>query len=370
MENETKYFKSYLALSLVPGVGPVTFKRLLAELETPDAVMGASETRLQEVYGVGPKIARAISGFDVGDKVDIELEKADKIGADIVILDDARYPALLREIYTPPLVLYIRGDIERMPEYNVAIVGTRLVSEYGKKATRYLAKGLAEANCGIVSGLARGIDTEAHKAALKAGGTTFAVLGCGVNVVYPPENRKLYDRVAESGALISEFPIGTNPEAKNFPRRNRIISGLSQATIVVEAPKQSGATITAAHALEQNRAVFAVPNNIFAEGAKGTNGLIARGAYVASSPNDVLEVIAPEKIATDETKKQKRKAVSAVDLDEREKAVLDMIGDDRPHIDEIGQSLEMGAAALAQLMTIMEIKGVVIRYPGKFFERG
>jgi DNA processing protein len=369
MEKEAKYFKSYLALSLVPGVGPVTFKRLLAELGTPDTVLGASETRLQEIHGVGPKIARAISGFDAGDKVELELEKADKIGADIIILDDARYPALLREIYTPPLVLYVKGDINALPELNIAVVGTRLVSEYGKKATRYLVKGLAESGCGIVSGLARGIDTEAHKAALKAGGPTFAVLGCGVDVVYPPENRKLFEQVAGSGALISEFPIGTRPDGKNFPRRNRVISGLSQGTIVVEAPQQSGATITAAHALEQNRAVFAVPGNIFAEGAKGTNGLIARGAYVAANPNDILEVVAPEKIEAEGSKK-KAKPAPGVELDERERAVLDMIGEDRPHIDEIGQALSMKASELAQLMTIMEIKGVVIRYPGKFFERG
>ncbi len=369
MEDEAKYFKSYLALSLVSGVGPVTFKRLLAELGTPDAVLGASETRLQEIHGIGPKMARAIAKFDVGDKVDKELEKADKISADIVILDDARYPALLREIYTPPLVLYVKGDIDAMPDLNVAVVGTRLVSEYGKKATRYLVKGLAEAGCGIVSGLARGIDTEAHKTTIKAGGPTYAVLGCGVDVVYPPESRKLFAQVAESGALISEFPIDTRPDGKNFPRRNRIISGLSQGTIVVEAPKQSGATITAAHALEQNRAVFAVPANIFSEGAKGTNSLIARGAYVASNPNDVLEVLAPERIETEGTKK-KPKPPPNIELDEREKAVLDMIGEDRPHIDEIGQALNIDAAELAQLMTIMEIKGVVIRYPGKLFERG
>jgi len=369
MENEVDFFKSYLALSLVPGVGPVTFRRLLAELGSPDAVLGASEARLQEIYGIGPKIARAIAGFDAGDKVERELEKADKIGADIVILEDARYPALLREIYTPPLVLYVKGDIDGMPELNVAVVGTRLVSEYGKKATRYLVNGLAAAGCGIVSGLARGIDSEAHKAALKAGGRTYAVLGCGIDAIYPPENRKLYDSVAASGALISEFPIGTGPEGKNFPRRNRIISGLSQATVVVEAPRQSGATITAAHALEQNRAVFAVPGNIFTEGAMGTNALIARGAYVASSPIDILEVIAPEKVKTTGVEK-KAKPPPGMELDEREQAVLDVIGEDRPHIDEIGQALGMDAAALAQLMTVMEIKGIVIRYPGKFFERG
>ncbi|MCP4229706.1 MAG: DNA-protecting protein DprA [bacterium] len=369
MEKEADYFKSYLALSLVPGVGPIVFKRLLAEFNSPEDALAASESRLQQIYGIGPKIARAISGFAADEAIEKELEKADKFGADVIILDDSRYPPLLKEIYTPPLVLYVKGDLKRLAEQNVAVVGTRLVSGYGKKAARYIVKGLAEAGCGIVSGLARGVDTEAHRAALAAGGPTFGVLGCGVDVVYPPENRKIFGEVAERGALISEFPMGTRPDGKNFPRRNRIISGLTQATVVVEAPMQSGASITAAHALQQNREVFAVPGNIFAEGAKGTNALISRGAFVAACADDVLEVIAPEKVKTDETKK-KPKPPPDVELDDREKAVLEVMRDDRLHIDEIGQALEINASELAQLMTVLEIKAIVIRYPGKFFERG
>lgn len=291
---------------------------------------------------------------------DTDLRKVERAGARILTWDDPDYPIRLREIPHPPPVLYVKGSLAESDQWAMAVVGTRRATAYGKEAARVFAGELAANGITIVSGLARGIDGAAHQAALEAGGRTIAVLGQGIDTaVYPPEHRKLAQQIVERGALASEYPPGTPPEAANFPPRNRIISGLSLGVLIVEAPERSGALITADFAAEQGRDVFALPGPIFARSAAGTNRLLREGALMALSPRDVLEELNMTMVA------QHIEAQAAIPpQDETEAALLGQLSSEPMHIDEIGRQAGLPIAQVSSALAMLELKGLVRQVGG------
>lgn len=285
--------RALIALSLVPGVGPGRIRALLRHLGSAQATLAAARRTLERVPTIGQQTAEAIATFDAWPVVDEQIQLAEQVGARLVLMADATYPKALSEIYDPPAFLWLRGEAADLNKPALAIVGTRRATDYGKRVARQFAEALSERGIVIVSGLAHGIDTAAHQAVVEQGGETSAVLGSGVNVIYPSRNTRLAQRLMERGLLISEYPLGAKPDAPNFPRRNRIISGLTQGTLVVEAYESGGALITARLALAQNREVFAVPNGIYSNAAKGTNRLIQAGhAKLVTCVDDIIEEIA------------------------------------------------------------------------------
>ncbi|MGA9753677.1 MAG: DNA-processing protein DprA, partial [Desulfobaccales bacterium] len=268
----------WLGLRSIPGVGLVLGQRLVQRFGGPAAVFTASFKDLVAVKGITPALAQAILTFRDWDKLEERLARLTALGAEMVTRDDPRFPLRLQEIPYPPPFLFIKGTLAPEDSLAVAIVGTRGASYYGLKAGRRLAGALAARGVTVVSGLARGIDTAAHQGALEMSGRTLAVLGCGLDVVYPPENRQLYQEIPARGALVSEFPLGTPPDAKNFPIRNRIISGLALGVVVIEAGSTSGTAITVRYALDQGREVFAVPGPIDSPTSLGPHRLIQEGA--------------------------------------------------------------------------------------------
>jgi DNA processing protein len=290
--------------------------------------------------------------------LDEEMGKIERQGARVLTWDDPAYPPRLLNIYDPPPVLYVKGEILEEDQWAVAVVGTRGATVYGKEAARRIAGGLARNGLTIVSGLARGIDSEAHRAALDAGGRTIAVLGSGVDIIYPAEGRRLAQAVVERGALVSEYAIGTPPEAGNFPPRNRIISGLALGVVIVEAGERSGALITADYALDQGREVFAVPGNIFRKKSKGTNNLIQQGAKPVLSVEDVLEELNLTMVS------QQAEVRAIVPENETEAALLEYITADPVHVDEIGQKSGLPIAQVSSTLALMELKGMVRQVGG------
>lgn len=291
MDRET--LKYWLALRAVEDVGCVGFRTLLAAFQTPRGVFEASGSMLKVVPGIGPKTAANIRSFSQWHKIDKELAIAEGLGIGIITCQDALYPRNLLNIYDYPPYLYVRGSLVQ-DELCVAVVGSRQASVYGRFTTEKLARELAMKGITVTSGLARGIDSAAHRGALAGRGRTIAVLGSGIDTIYPPENKNLAEKIVENGALVSEFALGTPPNAPNFPSRNRIISGISLGVVVVEAGEKSGSLITAKIATEQGRSVFAVPGEIGLAGSRGTNHLIKQGATLLEGVDDVLEEILPQ----------------------------------------------------------------------------
>jgi DNA processing protein len=279
-------------------------------------------------------------------------------------LQDDDYPRLLREIPSPPLVLYVRGSLLPADEVAVAIVGTRRVTNYGREMSRRLASELASAGVTIVSGLARGVDGVAHQATLDAGGRTIAVLGCGLDTIYPPEHRGLAERISGSGALVSEFPLGTGPEAANFPVRNRIISGLSLGIVVIEAPMKSGALITANFAADHGRTVLAVPGSALSSNSAGTHQLLRDGATIATNGSDVLEAL---DLGTRQIEMDVRQTLPASDL---ERSVLVFLGNEPKHIDEIALESGFQIGMLSAQLLQMQLKGLVRNVGTQHYVRG
>jgi DNA processing protein len=283
----------WLALKLVPGLGARTSKRLLDRFRTPQAIFRASRTEL-EAAGLSGAIAQSVASGCAFEDAATQQEKIREVAAIVVTIGDPRYPQLLREIYDPPILLFARGRLELLESIMLGVVGTRRPTPYGLAATERLAADLAHAGLTIVSGMARGIDTAAHKGTLAAGGDTLAVLGCGVDVVYPSENRKLASDMAVKGLIVSEFPMGSTAFPQNFPIRNRIISGMSVGVLVVEGAQYSGSAITAKLAMDQGREVFAVPGNITSKLSWGPNLLIKQGAKLIQDWNDVVAELPAE----------------------------------------------------------------------------
>lgn len=358
-ENEQSY---WIGFNRVSGIGPVRVRSLIAHFGGIREAWTAPANELRAA-GLGEKLADRL--LEVRDRLDLgqELDRIQRLGFGVVPLDDPRFPARLREIESPPLVLYVRGELQPQDEWAAAIVGTRRATPYGKSVGADLASGLAASGVTIVSGLARGIDGIAHQAALDAGGRTIAVLGSSLDQIYPPEHRNLAREIAESGAVISDYPLGTGPEAGNFPARNRIIAGLSLAVIVVEAGESSGALITAQFAAEQGRDVFAVPGRIYDRASRGTNRLIATGAFPVTSAEDVLEQLNLEAIAVTAPREP------ALPKDETERRVLGELTAEPVHIDELRVRTDLPIAELTACLSMLELRGQARQVGGMHYVR-
>jgi DNA processing protein len=352
-----------LRLSLVYGVGPKTRKALLERFGTAGAVLAAAMSELREVDGVGAKLAHAIADAD---QIDAEGEIAlcREHGIDILTESNAAYPRPLREIHDPPGVLFVRGQLKPNDALAVGIVGTRHGTQYGLRQAERLAGGLARAGLTIVSGLARGIDAAAHRGAMAAGGRTIAVLASGVMNIYPPEHDKLADEVVAQGALISESPPHAQPLAGTFPQRNRIISGMSLGVIVIEAAERSGALITARHAMEQGREVFAVPGNIDSRASRGCHQLIRDGARLIESADDVLEELGPLVEAAPRDDGRMIHHPAELLLNELEEQVLAAIGGEATAIDQVVSDSGLPVAQVLSTLSVLEMRRLIRRLSG------
>ena len=348
----------YLALAMAPGVGTTRFAELLRRFKSPRAVFKAPYKELIQVQGVGPDTAKALVRFDWRDQVKAEMERAGQAGYRLITLASDRYPERLKQIPDPPPLLWVDGLMHPPDPPSVAIVGSRAASEYGLATARRLAGELARAGVTVVSGVALGVDAAAHWGALESGGQTIGVLGCGLDRVYPAANRKLFDRIPEAGALVSEYPLGALPKAGHFPRRNRIIAGLSQAVVVVEAAEKSGALITARLALEQNRDVLAVPGRTDALKSRGTNMLLKQGARLVETAADILEDIVPQiehELVRDEP---------SPSLTDEERVIMNALSDGDAHIDALARQTGWSTPELTARLLNMEINGLVRQLPG------
>jgi len=342
----------WIGFSKVPGIGPA---RLQALLDYYGHIKTAWHANPGQLRAIGLDRRSVENLVRVRDELDLEFEvtKLDKLNVNVLTWESPDYPDLLKNIANPPPTLYVRGKLTPQDDWAVAVVGTRRATTYGKECTRMLVTGLVENGVTVVSGLAYGIDTVAHQTALKAGGRTIAVLGCGVDIIYPSENRRLAQSIIESGALISEYPLGTNPESGNFPRRNRIISGLSLGVLFVEGSRKSGARITTDYALEHGREVLAVPGSILRKAGSGPNYLIQNGAKLVTTVNDILEELNLTMIA------QHTEARAIIPDNQTEAVLLEKLSSEPTHIDELGQITGLPAPEIASTLTMMELKGMV-----------
>lgn len=350
----------WFALRSVPLVGNVLFRRLLERFGSPEAVFQASDAALATVRGVSAAVVTSLRDHDPRPFAEREVAALARAGCRIVTLLDDEYPPLLREIADPPPFLYVRGSLAGIGTA-VAVVGSRRASAYGRTVTERMAEELSRAGVAVISGLARGIDTAAHHGALKGEAKTVGVLGCGVDVVYPAENRRLYAEMAERGAVVSEFPLGTAPLAENFPRRNRIISGISHGVLVVEAAERSGSLVTARIALDQGRDVYAIPGNITNEGSRGANRLIREGAKLVEGVDDILEELPGGRVA------RRSVPMPAHDLSPAEAAVFALLSAEPLHIDRIIAKSALTVGELSAMLLRLELKGAVTQLPGKYF---
>ena len=359
----TQTLKQTLALTFVPGMGPVAFKNGLTAFASLDRILGASAAQWKNVQGLSRLSRRSLDGKEAFDLADKEIEKALKHGADIITFFDERYPAELKEIHDPPIVLYFQGSWPERALPRIAVVGSRLASLYGIKMAEKISRDLASAGAVIVSGLAKGIDTAAHRGALSAGGLTLAVQGCGLATVYPSENRKIAKQIIASGALVSEYSMDIRPTPGNFPVRNRIISGLSRAVLVAEAREKSGALITADTALEQGREVYALPGPADNAKSQGSNSLLKQGARFITEAADILEDLSIEfrRGKGAETRKK------IVMTDEERHLLSHLEGMQPLHLDELIQKSELPASKAMGLLSVLALKGAVQELPGKYF---
>jgi DNA processing protein len=353
-----------LCLAMVPGIGPLAMQRLLAHLSSPSAVLAASVGELQYVPGIGPTLAKRIAAARHENNVDEQIRLAAEHSIAILTPNDEHYPKLLKELPDPPAVLFVRGEFKEIDGLAVAVVGTRHASRYGLKQAESLAGALARAGFTVVSGMARGIDTAAHRGALSAGGRTIAVLASGVLAPYPPENNKLADEIAGQGCVVSEAPPTMPPISGMFPQRNRIISGLTLGTIVVEASSRSGALITARHAGEQNRQVFAVPGQIDSALSAGPHRLIRDGAKLVTSIDDVLEELGPLATAARREDGTTVRAPIEVTLNEQESQVLQAIEPRGSLIDEMIETSGLPVQRVLATVSVLEMRGLVRKVSG------
>jgi DNA processing protein len=354
-----EYF--WFALKSVPHVGNVTFRRLVDHFGTPERVLSATETELTAVRGIFPAAVASILSHDYHETAERECAAARLGGATVVTLHSPHYPLVLLSLPDPPPFLYVKGEL-RSSETAIAIVGSRRASAYGLSTTEKMARELARHGVTVVSGMARGIDTAAHRGALAEGGRSIGVLGCGVDLCYPAENRALFSEMAAKGALVSEFPMGTLPLAENFPRRNRIISGLSRGILVVEAAEGSGSLITAQCALEQGRDIFAIPGNIHSMNSRGANRLIKQGAKLVERVEDILEELPGRMPCTEAPLSSPRFSFSP-----QEAAVYSALSATPLHIDDLTLKCALTVSEVSAILLRLELNGVIIQHPGKQF---
>lgn len=362
-----------MTLNSIPDVGFVRINNLAKRFGGIKEIFKATQVELEEVEKIGPKIAAAIINCDRDKTLGREMKLIEKCSVKVISYFDEGYPANLKEIYDPPIILYVKGALTDEDRYSIGIVGSRHASRYGLQTAERLGCELAARGLTVVSGLARGIDAAGHKGALKARGRTIAVLGSGLANIYPEEHMKLADEIAKVGAVVSEFPMAMEPYKDNFPRRNRIISGLSLGVIVVEAAKNSGALITTDFALEQGRELFAVPGQARAATAAGTNMLIRQGAKLVESADDVIEelgdVIKGHMKTAAPGGKGGRVLETPNGLNEAEEKIFETLSDAPVSIDEIVDETELHVAEAMDCLTRLELKGIVAQLPGKSYVR-
>ena len=355
-----EHIRYWIGFNQVQGIGATRLRGLLNHFGDLETAWHATANDLQQ-SGLDKRSLANLLKLRDGLDLDVEIRKMERLGVQAVTWDDPDYPRNLRQVYSPPPLLYVRGSLEKRDEWAVAIVGTRQASAYGKEAARSFSAGLARVGVTVVSGLARGIDAEAHRACLDAGGRTMAVLGCGVDVIYPQQHVRLAAEIVEHGALLSEYPLGTQPQAVNFPPRNRIISGMSLGAIVVEADSSSGALITAGFAAEQGREVFAVPGSIFAKSSRGANRLIQRGAKLVTTVTDVLEELNLTMVS------QQAQAQAVLPENETEAVLLQHISAEPLHVDDLRRAVSLPIAQVSSTLALMELKGMVRQVGGMHY---
>jgi DNA processing protein len=375
-----KDLKYWIALKSIDGVGSVGFKNLVDAFGDPRNVFNTSLQTLKVIPGIGPKTAANVKDFNSWHKAEEELELLKNHDAHLITYKDSLYPRALLNIYDFPPFLYVKGSLKE-DDVNIAVVGSRMATTYGKFSTERLCRELAINGITVVSGMARGIDSAAHKGALAGRGRTIAVLGCGLDTIYPPENQELYEEIVAKGAVITEYPFRTPPSGSNFPARNRIISGISLGVVVVEANEKSGSLITAKLALEQGREVFAVPGSIDSAGSRGTHKLIKQGAKLIENVSDILDEILPqvemrakdgpqeEKILRQDDGKDKRpeQRTVASGLSETEKSILQSISSKALDIDSIITSTGLKPNEVLNILLTLELRGIIKQLPGKKF---
>lgn len=363
---------AWLAFMALPGLGGVLGKRLVDRFGSGRDALEAEPSEWRGVEGIGPKLIETRRTYRPDREAILrEMDRIEELELDLIALNDPAYPMLLKAIDDPPPLLYIRGGFTAADERAVAVVGARRASGYGRSVTERLSRELAANGLTVVSGLARGIDAWAHRAALEAGGRTIGVLGCGLDVTYPREHRDLMDAMSRQGAVISEFPLGTPPEQANFPRRNRVISGLSRGVVVVEAARRSGSLITARLALDQGREVFAVPGPVGAETSAGAHALIKQGAKLVEDVNDILEELKASWETAEKGANQSasRSVPKGPDFLPDERQVYESLSTVPRHIDELTAELRLPASRMAGVLLQLELKGAARQLAGNWFMR-
>jgi DNA processing protein len=352
----------WIGFNLVKGIGAVRFRNLLDTFGDAETAWNASAEALR-VAGLSSKVVENLCQMRAQVNLEQVWERIQAHNVRVLIWEDEEYPRRLKEIEQPPPVLYLRGDLTLEDEWAVAIVGTRRITAYGRQVAEEVSATLASNGVTLVSGLARGVDAVAHQAALHAGGRTLAVLGSGVDRIYPPENQRLAEQIMAHGAVISDYPLGTPPEGPNFPPRNRIISGLSLAVIVIEANLDSGAMITATFAAEQGRELFAVPGSIFAPQSRGANQLIRDGARLLLDPQEVLEVLDLKQATAQQAARQ------ILPGDPVEAQLYQVLGSEPRHVDDIRSQTGMSIEKVSSTLALMELKGMVRQVGGMNYVR-
>jgi DNA processing protein len=367
MEKVERRLYDWIALSLVDGLGSVSYRNLIKKFHNPGQVFKTSAKDLETAGGIRRNVVEQIKDFRKTAEVEHELELIEQYRVTLVTFVDDNYPAHLLHIYDPPPFLYVKGELRQEDSLSVAVVGSRFASYYGKASAENISRDLAQEGLTVVSGMARGIDTCAHRGALAAGGRTIAVLGCGIAVNYPMENGQLKEAIAAQGAVLSEFPMSASPAASHFPMRNRIISGLSLGVVVVEASHRSGSLITARLALEQGRDVFAVPGSIDSLRSRGTHKLIKDGAKLVEDAQDIITELLPQ------IKTRPRLAASSQGnetwLNEEARCILDALGQNQLQIDRIITETGLKSSRIASILLDLELKGMVRQLPGKVFAK-
>lgn len=359
--NETE---ACIALNMIPEMGPVRLRRLLEAFGSPQRILIARSDELQRVPGIGPEGANAIVHWQDAVDLQAELTRIADFGANVLTASHPSYPPLLREIYNPPLVLYVWGELTEQDRHAISVVGSRKTSHYGLECAKKLSYQLAYAGLTIVSGLARGIDSAAHQGALAAKGRTVAVIGSGLMNLYPPENLPLAERIVTQGAVVTEFPMTLAPDRTTFPQRNRIVSGWSDGLLVVEAGLKSGALITAGQAEEQGRSIYAVPGPIDRPTSAGSNRLIQQGAKLVMAAEDILDdlqILLPEKPTLKPT------PARAIQFAGNEQAVYDAIAEEETPIDAIIEKSGLPAGTVSSTLLSLQVKRLVKQLPGQHF---
>ena len=362
--------EALIALNLIEHVGPVRVRQLLDHFGEAPAILRAGKQQLLKVRGIGEETADAICGWESGVDLAGELKRIGEFGCHVITQEDAEYPELLRQIYDPPIVLYVKGTLTAQDKNAIALVGSRQTTSYGTETARKFAYQLAYIGVTVVSGGARGIDTAAHQGALAAKGRTIAVLGTGINLVFPPENAELFERIAASGAIITQFPFNRPADKQTFPIRNRIVAGMTLGTVVVEANLSSGALITANFATDYGRQIFAVPGRVDSPRSKGCHDLIKKGAKLCEGADDILsefEYLFPA--MNRPASPAETGVLPALSLSENETKILAAVGEDETHIDEIIRASGLPASAVSVGLLGLEMKRMVRQLPGKVFVR-